>query len=68
MMRMTQTREMTKVRRKAMKVSRARCRTGRGGAFCFRVNFFRSSAQFIDIRIRSCLALAISKLPEAMGI
>src|SRR5437762_14392419 len=47
MMRITQTREMTKVRRNAMKASRARCRTGRGGALCFRVSFVLSSFQFM---------------------
>jgi hypothetical protein len=38
---------MTKVRRNAMKVSRAKCRTGRGGALCFRVSFFFNSLQFM---------------------
>src|SRR5216110_2615141 len=47
MMRITQTREMTKVRRNAMNASRARCRTGRGGALCFRVSFVLSSFQFM---------------------
>src|SRR5207237_1744630 len=53
MIRITQTREITKVRRNAMNASRARCRTGRGGGRWGRVTFACSSFQCMGVEAQT---------------